>query len=116
MIKARPDGANYVYSLLTGYTEPPADVHIGEGQHYNPYMAGGAIAMAAPLSEGAVTYQDGMEASVDQMAKDVVHFLQWASEPEMEMRKRMGLKVIIFLSIFTVFFYAAKRYIWRDLH
>ncbi len=116
IIKARPDGANYVYSLLTGYEDPPADMELAAGQYYNPYMAGGLIAMAPPLSDGMVDYQDGTEATLQQQTKDVVNFLQWAAEPEMETRKRMGLRVMLFLAVFTVLFYLAKKRIWRDVH
>ena len=116
IIKARHDGANYVYSLLTGYAAAPADVHLSDGQHYNPYFPGGKLAMPAPLSDGQVTYEDGTNASVDQMARDVVTFLQWAAEPEMESRKEMGLKVLIYLAVFTGFMFIAKRNIWRKLH
>lgn len=116
IIKARGDGGNYVYSLLTGYSEPPADVQMAEGMHYNAYFPGHQIAMAAPLSDGQVTYSDGTTASVDQMSHDVVTFLQWAAEPEMQSRKQMGLKVLLYLSIFTAFMYIAKRNLWRKLH
>jgi ubiquinol-cytochrome c reductase cytochrome c1 subunit len=116
IVKARPDGANYIYSLLTGYASAPADVQLGDGQHYNPYFPGGKLAMPAPLSEGQVTYSDGTQASVDQMSRDVVTFLQWAAEPEMEARKQMGIKVLIYLAIFTVFMYLAKRNIWKKIH
>jgi ubiquinol-cytochrome c reductase cytochrome c1 subunit len=116
IVKARPDGANYVYSLLAGYEKAPVGFELLEGQHYNPYMAGGKIAMPAPLSDGQVTYQDGTEASVQQMSADVVNFLQWAAEPEMQMRKTMGLKVMGFLVVMTLVFYIAKRRIWKDLH
>ncbi len=116
IVKARADGANYVYSLLTGYDEPmPEGMKMGEGQHYNPYMAGEKIAMAAPLIEGAIDYQDGTEASVEQMAYDVTNFLQWTASPEMEARKRLGLKVILFLIIFTGFSYVAMKRIWADV-
>jgi ubiquinol-cytochrome c reductase cytochrome c1 subunit len=117
IIKARHDGANYLHSLLTGYGQtPPEGVHLSAGQAYNPYFPGGALSMPAPLSDGQVTYQDGTEASVEQMSRDVVNFLQWAAEPEMEERKQAGLKVLIYLAIFTVFAYIAKRNIWRKLH
>lgn len=116
IVKARHDGANYIYSLLTGYKDAPADFPLGDGMNYNPYFEGRQIAMAAPLSEGAVTYEDGTNATVDQMARDVVTFLQWAAEPEMEHRKSMGLRVMVFLAIGAVFFYIAKRRIWKDVH
>jgi ubiquinol-cytochrome c reductase cytochrome c1 subunit len=117
LIKARHDGANYVYSLLTGYGHAaPEHLSVPEGAHYNPYMDGGVIKMALPLSEEGVTYQDGTKATIDQQARDVVSFLQWAAEPEMEARKSMGIKVMLFLGIMTIFFYLVKKRIWSDLH
>jgi ubiquinol-cytochrome c reductase cytochrome c1 subunit len=116
IIKARPDGANYLYSLLTGYEEAPAGHQMPEGQYYNPYFPGHQLAMPQPLSDGQVTYEDGTQASVDQMARDLVNFLQWAAEPEMEERKQMGIKVLLFLLVFTGFMYVAKKHIWRKLH
>jgi ubiquinol-cytochrome c reductase cytochrome c1 subunit len=116
IVKARPDGANYLYSLLTGYGQPPEGVHLGDGQHYNPYFPGGALAMIPPLSDGQVAYEDGTQASIDQMSRDVVNFLQWAAEPEMQARKQLGIKVLIFLAVFTAFMYLAKRNLWRKLH
>jgi ubiquinol-cytochrome c reductase cytochrome c1 subunit len=117
IIKARHDGANYLYSLLTGYGhEKPEHMVLTDGQHYNPYFPGGNILMPPPLSDGQVTYEDGTQASVDQMSKDVVNFLQWAAEPDMESRKQMGIKVLIYLAIFTAFMYVAKRNLWKKLH
>lgn len=191
IVKARHDGANYVYSLLTGYEPAPAylckkvnaegacirfhrisaqdaeaklaekkaaaeaaasteapvtpgvkkgdlffcsDIvksteeidgktvrtesctEVGKTMHYNPYFAGKQVAMPAPLhAEGQVEYQDGTKATVPQMAHDVVSFLQWAAEPEMENRKRMGIRVMIFLGVMTVFFYLAKKRIWSRI-
>lgn len=115
IIKARHDGANYVYSLLTGYKNAPADFAVPENKHYNPYFPGKVISMPPPLAEGAVTYGDGTKASVDQMSRDLVNFLQWGAEPEMEARKRMGIKTLIFLAIMTVMFYFAKRRVWENV-
>lgn len=115
IIKARHDGANYVYSLLTGYKDAPANITLMPGLSYNPYFPGGQIAMPAPLSPNQVTYMDGTNATVEQMSEDVVIFLQWAAEPEMERRKSMGIKVMLFLSIFTIFFIVAKRRVWRQV-
>lgn len=115
IIKARPDGANYLYSLLTGYEAPPADVKMNEAAHYNPYFPGGQLMMPPPLTDGQVSYQDGTQANVDQMARDVVQFLQWAAEPEMEHRKRMGIKVLLYLGVFTGFFYLAKKRLWSHV-
>ena len=115
IIKARQDGPNYVFSLLSGYQEAPANVKLMPGLYYNPYFEGGQIAMPPPLTEGQVTFSDGTPATLEQMAKDVVVFLQWAAEPEMEHRKSMGLKVMIFLLVFTVFFYVTKKKIWKNI-
>ena len=115
IIKARHDGPNYVFSLLSGYQEAPADIKLMPGLYYNPYFEGGQIAMPPPLTQGQVTFSDDTPATVEQMAKDVVVFLQWAAEPEMEHRKSMGLKVMIFLLVFTVFFYMAKKKIWKNI-
>ena len=115
IIKARHDGPNYVFSLLSGYQEAPADIKLMPGLYYNPYFEGGQIAMPPPLTQGQVTFSDNTPATVQQMAKDVVVFLQWAAEPEMEHRKSIGLKVMIFLLVFTVFFYMAKKKIWKNL-
>lgn len=113
--KARMNGPNYVYSLLTGYEPAPQGVEVPPGQYYNPYFSGGKLAMAPPLSEGIVTYQDGTEATVDQMSRDVVNFLQWTAEPEMEHRKQMGIKVVLFLAVFTILFWIAKKRIWARI-
>ena len=117
IVKARPGGADYLHALLTGYKdEAPAGVTVPEGMNYNEYFAGNMIAMAAPLSEEAVEYADGTKATVEQMSEDVSVFLSWAAEPELEERKRMGIKVILFLLILTGLLYVVKRRIWADVH
>jgi ubiquinol-cytochrome c reductase cytochrome c1 subunit len=116
IIKARHDGANYVYSLLTGYEPAPEGFKLNPGSEYNKYFPGHQIAMQPPLvAPGQVAYEDGTNATIEQMAHDVVVFLQWAAEPEMEHRKSLGLKVLIFLSVFTVVFYIAKKRVWKNV-
>lgn len=114
--KARDYGADYVYSILTGYEEAPADVTMSAGMHYNPYFPGHQIAMAQPLYPDQVVYADGTEASLDRAAKDVTTFLHWAAEPKLEARKRMGFMVISFLVILAVLLYFTQRKIWSDQH
>ncbi len=117
IVKARANGANYLYSLLVGYSEMvPSDFKLQADLHYNPYFEGKQIAMPAPLSNEQVTYMDGTPATIDQMSRDLVVFLQWAAEPEMEHRKSMGLRVMIFLIFFTIVFYLAKRNIWKKIN
>lgn len=116
IIKARGDGANYVHSLLVGFGHAlPAGLTLGDGMYYNPYFPGKQIAMPPPLVDGMVTYQDGTVASVEQMSSDVVNFLQWAAEPEMEKRKAMGLKVAVYLFLLTIVFYIAKSRVWAKV-
>lgn len=115
LAKARPGGAAYIYGILTGYEDAPEGVEMGAGQHYNKYMAGHKIAMAAPLSEGMVAYEDDAPQTVEQYSKDVATFLMWTAEPKLEDRKRMGVKVILFLLAFAGIMYAVKKKIWSDL-
>ena len=112
LVKARPGGSDYIYSVLVGYEEPPTGMILDDGVYYNKYMIGNKIKMSAPLSEGIVEYTDGTEASVDQMAKDVTTFLSWAAEPELEERHRTGVKVIIYLILLTVLVYLSMKKIW----
>lgn len=116
MAKARKHGPDYLYSLLTGYAEPPEDVSLADGMMYNPYFPGHQIAMPTPLSDDQVEYADGTAASLDQMARDVTAFLMWTAEPKLEHRHSLGLKVMIFLVIFAGLLYASYRRVWEDLH
>ena len=130
MAKARHDGANYIYSLLSGYKDAPAGLEIRPGQYYNPYMAGdlspfvaegahvppgGFIAMPPPLANGQVTYDDGSAETVDQYAKDVAAFIAWASEPHAVERKRAGVGVLIYLILFAGLVYLSYRRIWKGV-
>lgn len=122
MAKARPDGSNYIYSLLTGYQAQPAELlkkypeaKTPEGLHYNPYFHTLNIAMAQPIKDGQVTYSDGTAATAKNYAADVAAFLTWTAEPKMEARKSAGLAVLGFLVIFCFLAYGAKKQIWRNV-
>ena len=110
------EGSDYIYALLTGYRDPPKGVAMAEGMSYNPYFPNRLIAMPPPLADDGVEFADGTKATVNQMAKDVTTFLAWTAEPEMEERKRLGIKVILFLLVMTGLLFALKRKIWADLH
>lgn len=101
---------DYIFSLLTGYCDPPAGVDIREGLYFNPYFPGGAIGMAQALYNEIIEYSDGTPATLSQLAKDVCTFLKWAAEPEHDTRKRMFIKVIFF------FFLMYKRDIYIYLY
>lgn len=116
IIKARHGGCDYIFSLLTGYPEePPAGVQVAPGMNFNPYFPGTGIAMARVLYEGLVEYEDGTPATTSQMAKDVVEFLNWAAEPEMDDRKRMGMKVLVVSASLWAVSVWVKRYKWAWL-
>ncbi len=116
LAKAHPRGANYIYAVLTGYKDPPDDLELSDGMNYNPFFGGKQIAMAAPLFEDGVEYSDGTPATVENMAWDVSNFLHWAAEPEMEQRKRIGWKVVLFMLVLSALLYATKRKVWSSLH
>ena len=112
LAKARKGGADYIYSLLLGYEEPPEGFEIEEGVYYNKYMSGNKIKMTAPLSDGLVEYSDGTQSTTAQMAKDITTFLVWTAEPHLESQHRMGFKVIIYLIILLTLVYMSKQKVW----
>ncbi len=129
MAKARHDGANYIYSLLTGYKAQAGyknekgeellkqfpETKTPEGLHFNPYFATLNLAMAQPIKDGQVTYSDGTAATADNYAKDVAAFLMWSAEPKLGARKTAGFASLIFLVIFCFLAYGAKKQIWRGV-
>jgi ubiquinol-cytochrome c reductase cytochrome c1 subunit len=100
------EGADYIHAILTGYTEPEAGFQLGEGMSYNKYFRGHQIAMPQPLSGD----------TLEEQSRDVAAFLSWAGEPNLEARHLTGLKAVLFLVVFTLLFYAAKRKIWSRIH
>ena len=112
LAKARIGGADYIYSLLLGYEDPPADIKLDEGVYYNKYMYGNKIKMSAPLSDGLVEYNDGTAATEEQMAKDITTFLMWSAEPHLETRHKTGFRVIVYLIILSVLVYLTMKKIW----
>jgi cytochrome c1 len=114
--KAREGGADYIYALLTGYRQAPEGFQLAPGMHYNVAFPGHQIAMAPPLSDGAVAYTDGTERTLDNYARDVSAYLMWAAEPKLEERHKTGTRLMIYLIAFVVIMYLAKRAVWARLH
>lgn len=113
------EGADYIYALMTGYKEAPQGMNMQEGMHYNEAFGRGGhqIAMPAPLAENGVTYeQEGIQATIDQQARDVAQFLTWAAEPHLEDRHKYGIRAMLFLLVLTGLAYAAKRRVWAKIH
>ena len=115
IIKARPNGANYLHALLSGYVDPPKNLKVPDGMYYNKYYPGNLIAMPQPLYEDGIEYLDGTKATSLQMAKDVTTFLAWASEPELEERKQLGVTVVLFLIVLSILSYFSMRQIWAPI-
>ncbi|MDZ7875484.1 MAG: cytochrome c1 [Rhizobium sp.] len=106
-------GPDYIHALLTGYQDPPEGIEVADGTYFNPYfIAGQSLAMAQPISDGQVTYDDGAPETMEQYSLDVSAFLMWAAEPHLEDRKRMGFMVMVFLAIFTALIYLTKKSVY----
>ena len=115
LVKARSGGADYIYSVLLGYVDPPNDISLDDGVYYNKYMYGNKIKMPKVLEDGLVEYNDGTEATEEQMAKDVVAFLSWSAEPHLEARHKIGFKAIIYLFILTLLAYFSMKRLWSRI-
>lgn len=123
IVKAREGGAAYVHSLLTGYQDPPKelleefpDAAPGPGAYYNPYFANLNISMPPPIIENSgFTYDDGTQATADQMSKDVAAFLTWTAEPKLVQRKQTGWAVLGFLLVATALGFLAYRQVWSNV-
>jgi cytochrome c1 len=115
MAKARPGGPDYIYALLTGYRPAPEGFQLAPGMYYNAAFPGHQIAMPTPLSDSVIAYTDGTKPTVDNYARDVSAYLMWAAEPKLEERHKTGARVMIFLIVFAVIMYLAKRAVWARL-
>ncbi|XP_049848603.1 uncharacterized protein LOC126315393 [Schistocerca gregaria] len=112
IVKARPGAENYIFSLISGYSAPPPGVEVKENMYYNPYFPGSQIAMPQQLTDGCIEYDDGTEASISQMAKDVTTFLAWAAEPHQDEHKKFGLKACLLFTLLACQFAYFKRLRW----
>jgi ubiquinol-cytochrome c reductase cytochrome c1 subunit len=51
----------------------------------------------------------------DQAAADIVNYLNWMAEPAQSHRKRLGVWVLLFLGVFTVFAWRLNAAFWKDV-
>ncbi len=114
IINERPHGLRYVYDLLTGYSTAPAGVTLLPGHYFNTAFPGNQIAMPPVLKANAVTYADGTAATEQQEAADVTAFLSWAADPNLDTRREIGLRAVLFLVFLTIIAIATKRKVWRE--
>ena len=114
--KAKKHGPDYIFNLLLGYVEAPVNFELGEGMYYNKWKEGHQISMAQPLDEGYVDYDDGTENTLPQLAEDITTFLVWSAEPELEERKKLGIKVILFFIVLGSIVFIVKNRLWREIH
>ncbi len=114
IIKARAGGASYFYSLLMGYKDSLEDEELSNG-YYNVAYPGNIIAMPQPLYGDDVEYSDGTEATMEQEIIDLVSFLTWTAQPELNDRKSMGFRVFLFLVFMTTVLFLYYRYILKKI-
>ena len=115
LLKARAGGADYIYSVILGYEDPPEGMELDDGVYYNKYMYGNKIKMPPQLYEDLVTYSDGTPATPEQMAIDITTFLAWTAEPKLEERHKFGFRAIAYLIILTVLVYFSMKKIWSRI-
>jgi ubiquinol-cytochrome c reductase cytochrome b subunit len=63
------------------------------------------------VSEGSMTPEE-----FDTAMYDLVNFLAYTAEPMVEDRKRMGVYVLLFITLFFIVTYLLSREYWKDIH
>ncbi|CBY19342.1 unnamed protein product [Oikopleura dioica] len=110
---AREGEENYLYSLLTGYCDPPAGVTVADGMNYNAYFAGGAIGMAQPIYNETVDYKemgDDTPPYMSQIAKDIVTFLRYSTDVSKDNRQLALMRILgMFVPVFFLSVVATKK-------
>jgi ubiquinol-cytochrome c reductase cytochrome c1 subunit len=114
IVTARPGGVHYIFNLLTGYADAPADVTLLPNHYFDTAYPGNQIAMPPPLKDNQVSYADGVQPTAAQEAADVTAFLAWAAEPNLDARRETGLRAGLFLIFLSILAIATKRKIWRE--
>ncbi|MEO1153194.1 MAG: cytochrome c1 [Pseudomonadota bacterium] len=88
-------GAEYIASLLAGYTGEEKE-EAGAILYENTAFPGGWISMAPPLWGDDVEFADGSPTDIESLSKDVSAFLMWTAEPKM-MARLTGAQIRLFV-------------------
>ena len=107
-------GAEYIASLLSGYTGEEKE-EAGTVLYENTAFPGGWISMAPPLYGEDVDYEDGSSNELEAIAQDVAAFLMWTAEPKMMARKEAGLTAVLFLILLTSLLYLTNKALWAPV-
>ena len=107
-------GAEYIASLLAGYTGEEKE-EFGTVFYENTAYPGRWIAMAPPLYGEDVDFDDGHSNELKYEAMDVAAFLTWAAEPKMMARKHVGLRAVLFLILLSALLYATNKTLWAPI-
>ncbi|AVO38297.1 cytochrome c1 [Pukyongiella litopenaei] len=107
-------GAEYIASILTGYTGEEKE-EAGTILYENTAFPGGWISMAPPLFDEQVEFADGHANDLHHLSEDVSAFLMWAAEPKMMARKQAGFVGVLLLAIMSVLLYLTNKRLWAPL-
>lgn len=107
-------GAEYIASLLSGYTGEEKE-EAGVILYENKAYPGGWIAMAPPIWGDDVDYSDGAPTDVASISQDVSAFLMWTAEPKLMARKEAGFVGVVFLTVLSVLLYLSNKRLWAPI-
>lgn len=107
-------GAEYIASLLAGYTGEEKE-EAGTILYENKAYPGGWISMSPPLWGDDVEFADGSPTDIESISQDVAAFLMWTAEPKMMARKEAGFKGVFILTILAVLLYLTNKKIWAPV-
>lgn len=108
-------GSAWIAHMLQSFAPTPPGIKLPAGSYYNTAMPHGHIGMPPPLKDGQVHYRDGTQATVTQMSQDVAAFLDWAAQPHLVARHRVGFYALAYLAVMTLLAFMLKRRAWRNM-
>jgi len=111
IVPGRRGGADYIYSLMIGYTHDP-EGRVPDGS-FNAVYPGNRIAMPDPLSW--LDHEADETAELKQQAEDVSAFLAFIGDPHQNTRRSIGVWVMGFLFLLTFVLWRLKKEVWKDV-